>query len=64
MRLWVAYDNSPERLPIAWAYSAKELAIKTGARLQTVHSIASRQKAGIFKNAKFAIVEIEDEDDA
>lgn len=63
MRLWIAYDDSPERLPKAIADSAIELARQLGVKVQGIKSTAYRVKTGEIHNGKYAYVDMEDNDD-
>lgn len=63
MTVWIMYDDSRARLPIAMADSSMGLALKTGANVKTIRSIASRQKHGIIQSGRFACVELGDDDD-
>lgn len=61
--IWIAYDKSRARLPIAMADSAVKLAKMVGVSDLTVRSIVSRAEMGLYKNPRFAKVEIvEDEE--
>ena len=63
--IWIAYDKSKLRLPIASADTAKELARMTGVSVSTVRSEAARFIQGgctKTKGARFAKIEIEEDE--
>lgn len=61
--IWVAYDKSDKRLPIAFADTAQELARICGVTLGTVTSTAYRyrKKGRKRTEALFARVEVDDD---
>ena len=64
--VWVAYDKSKLRLPIASADTSKELARIVGVSVSTVRSEAARFLQGGCtkeKGARFAKIEIEEDED-
>lgn len=63
MRIWVQYDQSPERLILNVADSAEELAEITGATYSTIYSTASRVKNGKIKNGQYAVVEVDEKEE-
>lgn len=62
MTMWIKYDQSPERLPVAWAGSAVELAALTGNNPGHIRSAWSDYKRGKKKDTCFARVELPDDD--
>ena len=48
-KLWIKYDDSPERLPIYIADSAAELARKTGDDWGNIRSAAHKAHTGKIK---------------
>lgn len=60
MKLWVMYDKSPERLPIAVADSAHNLARLVGLKVHTVWSIENRTRHG--ENGCIECVIVDDDD--
>lgn len=63
MKVWMALGERPYRFPIAMADSAPELARVTGAKVETIRSIAARVKSGKWKDGKYVCVEIGDLDE-
>lgn len=61
MKLWIAYDDSPAKLPLCTETSAGRLAEKLGVNENTVRSMAHRLRTGEYKYAKYACIEVEDE---
>ena len=61
MKLWIMYDNTPARLPIKVADSAVELARYAHRSENTVRSMASRLRSGVYEDSRFAWVEVEDD---
>ena len=59
-KIWIAYDDTPERLPIAIADSPKELARLVGSRSQTISSKACDFHRGRTKNSKYVYVEVKE----
>ena len=62
MTLWVVYDDSPARLPVAVFESAAEAAKYTGASLATVQSIASRAKHGDKYAWRYARIKVKEDE--
>ena len=62
MTLWVVYDNSPARLPVAVFESAAEAAEFTGSPISTVQSIASRAKKGDKYAWRFASIKVKEDE--
>ena len=60
MKVWIKYDDSPERLPVCIADTAFELARLTGESLGTIYSYAYKMKHGEVINGKIACVEIDE----
>lgn len=58
--IWVAYDDSRARLPVAIAPSAQSLAKIMGVSQNTVYSVWSRFLRGVLSTAKYAKVYIGD----
>lgn len=56
--VWVAYDNSKARLPVAIAESGAELARIMGVSASAVHSTASKLSHGVLAEPRFARVYI------
>lgn len=63
MRVWVAYDKSRARLPIAVADSAAELALMVHANKNNVKTMASKLRHGVLNSSRFACVDIEEDED-
>lgn len=61
-KVWIAYDRTRERLPIAIADSAVGLAKITGAQVSCIRSTAHRIQTGEFEQGQFACVVVEDEE--
>ena len=61
--IWVAYDDSRARLPVAIAPNAQALAKIVGMNENTVYSTWSRYQHGELLTAKYAKVHIGDLDD-
>ena len=61
--MWIAYDDSRARLPVAWADSAAALSRMVGVSDLTIRSTACRGLSGEYGNPKYMKVEVEDEDD-
>ena len=60
-RLWIKYDDSPERLPVCVAESSAELARRTGDNWGNIRSAAHKAHTGKIKNGRYAYVEVEDD---
>jgi hypothetical protein len=58
--IWVAYDDSRARLPVAIAPTAQALAEIMGVSVKTVYSTWSKYQSGELKTAKYAKVDIGD----
>ena len=58
MKVWIAYDDTEEALPIAMANSSTELAKITGVSENTIRSCARRIKFGFTDKERFAQVDI------
>lgn len=58
--IWVGYDDSRARLPVAIAPSAQALAKIMGVSDSVVYSVWSRYKSGELSTAKYAKVYIGD----
>ena len=56
--VWVAYDSTRKRLPVAVAETAAELARIVGATTDAVYCAASKLRSGYIQNARFARVYI------
>ena len=61
--IWVAYDKSKARLPVAFAPTAESLAEMMGVSKKTVTGNWHNYRAGRLKTAKYAKVYIGDTDD-
>ena len=61
--VWVGYDNSDARLPVAIAPTASALAEVMGVKKATVESMWSKFRHGQVSTAKYAKVYIGDVDD-
>ncbi len=61
--VWVGYDSSPARLPIAIASTSGELANKMGVTAGAVETTWSKYRHGKLKTTKYAMVFIDKEDD-
>ena len=62
--IWIAYDDSKAKLPIAMASSAIKLAEMMGVDQNTVYSVWSRYKSGGLLTAKYARVYVGENYDA
>ena len=62
MKVYIAYDNSPARLPVAWADSQAKLARLIGADPSTIGKGIRRFLQGAL-NGHYAVVEVEDDSD-
>ena len=58
-KIWIAYDDSPERLPIAVADNPRELAKLIGGKSATISSKACDFHRGRTKDSKYVYVEVE-----
>lgn len=60
--IWVAYDNSRAKLPVAIAPSAQSLAKIVGVSANTIYSVWSNYLSGRRSTAKYAKVYIGDDE--
>lgn len=60
MRVLMEIDNTPARLPVRVADSAKEMAILSGASINSIRSTVSKWKHGIIENPRFIEVEVDE----
>lgn len=56
--VWVAYDNTRAKLPVAIAPTAEILARLVGCSVNTIHSVWSKYQHGKLNTAKYAKVYI------
>ncbi len=56
--VWVAYDSTGARLPVAIAPTAEILARLVGCSVNTIHSVWSKYQHGKLNTAKYAKVYI------
>ena len=61
--IWVAYDNTKERLPIATAPSALQLAKIVGHSYKSIYSYWSKYSRGLVNTTKYAKVYVGGDDD-
>ena len=61
--VWIAYDNSRARLPIAIAPSALQLAKIVGHSYKSIYSYWSKYRRGLVKTTKYAKVYVGGDDD-
>lgn len=63
MKVWIVYEQSRAKLPVAIFETAQEAAEYAGTPLATVRSIASRARRGDPYSWRFAWVQIEEDED-
>ena len=61
MRLWIEYDDTPERLPIRITENISEMSRLSGATRKTIRSSAYKMREGKTKTSRFAFVDIMEE---
>lgn len=62
MTMWIKYDQSRARLPVAWADSAVKLARITGNNAGRIRSSWSDYKRGVSNDTYYAKVDLPDDD--
>ncbi len=61
MRLWIEYDDTPERLPVRITESVSEMSRLSGVTRKSIRSAAYKMREGKVKTSRFAFVDIMEE---